>query len=146
MNDTEWVFRHAGGCLIETPDLEVPHPTPDGAPWPWVATVWTDRSATDGWGVLEWERTNRGWWLPATIAIGDIIEFGTVWPDSSDPPLASRWYGWLQRCTLHALVVIGAFEHPAGAADSARPAIDELRLAQLGELDDAETAGALRLF
>ncbi|WP_040492726.1 hypothetical protein [Ilumatobacter nonamiensis] len=144
MTATEWVFRHAGGCLIETPDPQ-PVRFPIGMPWPWVATVWPDRMAPDGWGVLEWDRTDRGWWLPATIAIGDVIEFGVVWPESGDATQASRWYGWLQRCTVHALVVIGGYDHPAHAADAARPTIDELRLAQLAAIDDLSPVGSHNL-
>jgi hypothetical protein len=143
MNTTEWVFRHAGGCLIETPDLDLDGIRPFGAPWLWAATVWPDMSSPDGWGVLEWERTQRGWWLPSTIALGDIIEFGVVWPDSDDPTAAARWYGWLQRCTRHALVLVGSFPHPAHAALSAQPTIDELRLAQLADLDDFVSVGSV---
>lgn len=141
MTATEWVFRHAGGCLIETPDPQ-PSFRPIGMPWPWVATVWADPLAPDGWGVLEWDRTDRGWWLPATIAIGDVIEFGVVWPDADDATEASRWYGWLKRCTVHALVLVGGFDHPAHAESAARPTIDELRLAQLTAIDDLAAVGS----
>ena len=101
MSATEWVFRHAGGCLIEAPDLAEPLTPPSGEPWPWIATVWADPTAGDGWGAHEWERAQRGWWLPSTIAIGDVVEFGITWPAGAETEATVRWYGWLQRCTVH---------------------------------------------
>lgn len=141
MSATEWVFRHAGGCLIETPDLPWPTPRPAGMAWPWTASVWSDPDEIDGWGALEWERNRRGWWLPSTIAIGDVIEFGITWPDSNDNDPTVRWYGWLQRCTVHALVLVGPFDHPSHAAASAVPVIDALRLSQLVEVELAHATG-----
>ena len=34
----DWVFRHAGGCLIEVPPLQLPSPPPDCYLTSWVAT------------------------------------------------------------------------------------------------------------
>lgn len=136
---SEWVFRHAGGCLIESPELAPAKARGVGGAWCWVATVWPDDSASDGWGASEWERAERGWWLPPTLAIGDVVEFGVTWPDDRQPPIR-RWYGWLQRCTVHALVLVGPFEHPALALESATPTIDELRLAQLAAVESSTVA------
>ena len=51
MTAAEFVFRHAGGCLIDTPDLEPARPG-DTEHWAWVATVWQDRHRPDGWNAL----------------------------------------------------------------------------------------------
>ena len=64
---SEWVFRYAGGCLIDTPDLATPD-APDA--WRWAATVWPDPLAPDQWAALEWGPGERGWLLPATLAQG----------------------------------------------------------------------------
>ena len=135
MSATEWVFRHAGGCLIEAPDLAEPLPRPQGEPWSWIATVWADLTASDGWGAHEWERAQRGWWLPSTIAIGDVVEFGITWPVGAQTEATVRWYGWLQRCTVHALVLVGPYSHPSHAVAAAKPTIDELRLDQLVDVE-----------
>lgn len=132
MNTPEWVFRHAGGCLIDTPDLTVPN-TPPGPPWRWIATLWPDPYRADGWAVLEWTPAERGWWMPVTLAIGDVIEFGITWADPQagrDGPTA-RWYGWVDHATDRALVVHGPFPYPSDAVDAARAVVDELRLDQL---------------
>jgi hypothetical protein len=142
MNAPEWVFRHAGGCLIDTPDLDIPgHPGTE--PWRWVATLWHDKYRPDGWAVLEWAPAERGWWMPITLAIGDVIEFGVTWADSprglAGP--TARWYGWVDHATDRALVVRGPFPHPTDAAAAARLVVDELRLDQLDapELSSVES-------
>lgn len=131
----DWVFRHAGGCLIETPDLPMPAPTPAGLPWRWVATLWADRFQPDGWAVLEWSLAERGWRLPAALAIGDIVEFGATWSDAprgiAGPTV--RWYGWVDHATDRALVVRGPYSHPADAAAGARMVVDEMRIDQLDD-------------
>ena len=68
MSAAEWVFRHAGGCLIDTPDFDLPEACCSGAPWRWIATLWPDKYRPDGWAVLEWAPAERGWWMPATPA------------------------------------------------------------------------------
>jgi hypothetical protein len=132
MNCSEWVFRHAGGCLIDTPDLHEPT-SPRGTPWRWIATLWRDKYHADGWAVLEWTPGERGWWMPITLSIGDVVEFGITWADAQRGlagPTA-RWYGWVDHATDRALVVRGPYPHPADAAEAARLVIDELRLDQL---------------
>ena len=64
----EYVFRHAGGCVIDFPDITVEHPPP-WQPYRWIATVWPDQYRHDGWGVFEWRQGERGWVLPATLAV-----------------------------------------------------------------------------
>ncbi len=125
----ERVFRHAGGCLIEGPDLPTPPPHTARDVVRWAATLWPDPARPDGWAALEWQPAPRGWWLPGPLAIGDIIEFGTTWP-ARRPPV-HRWYGWLDHATPYALIVVGPYPHPGDAHDDARPVIDALRLDQL---------------
>jgi hypothetical protein len=128
----EWVFRHAGGCIIDTPDL-VANVVSTESPYRWVATLWPDPQAGDGWGVLEWRRAERGWVMPATLAVGDVIEFGITWADHTrgiDGPTV-RWFGWLDNTTSRALIIHGPYPHPAEAASAARPLVDEIRLDQL---------------
>jgi hypothetical protein len=127
----EWVFRHAGGCLIDLPDLPA---TRAGFGWRWVATLWPDPLAADGWANLQWAAGERGWKLPVTLAIGDVLEFGVTSHDPSGRPINGctfRWYGWLDHATDYAIIVRGPYRHPRPAANAARPAVDELRLNQL---------------
>ena len=136
----EWVFRHAGGCLLDTPDLPMPR---FGVGWRWVATVWRDPLAADGWDSLVWAPGERGWQLPFTLAIGDVLEFGITAHDPHGHPIQAqthRWYGWLDHATDFALVVCGPYPHPRPAAAAARLIVDELRLGQLDppmEISDA---------
>ncbi len=127
----EWVFRHAGGCLLDTPDLPVP---PARVGWRWAATVWPDPLAGDGWAHLLWPPGERGWQLPFTLAIGDVVEFGITSADPDGQPMRAHthcWYGWLDHATTLALIVHGPYPTPGSAHCGARPVIDEVRLAQL---------------
>lgn len=132
MNASEWVFRYAGGCLIEHPDLTIPGQY--GWRYSWAVTLWPDPSMAFGWGTLRWSDGERGWDIPVTTAVGDIIEFGAVSYDHAGNELPGqmvRWFGWLSYATERALVVYGPYPTPAAAMDDARPVIDEIRLAQL---------------
>ena len=63
---------------------------------------------------------------------GDVVEFGACALDHRGEVVTmSRWWGWVQRITPHGLVVVGPFDHPMRAVESARPTVDELRLMQL---------------
>jgi hypothetical protein len=127
----EHVFRHAGGELIDQPDLPA---TRVGVPWRWTATVWPDPARPDGWGFLEWTAGERGWRLPATLVLGDVIEFGVVELDRNDHPIdatTQRWFGWLAELTPLAAIIVGPYHHAQPAALAARPLIDEIRCAQL---------------
>ena len=137
MSAVEWVCRHAGGCLIDTPDLPVPR---GGSVWRWVATLWADRYTPSGWSRLLWIPGERGWQLPVTLAIGDVLEFGLTPRDRHGKPIprrTTRWFGWLDHATDYALVVHGPYDHPNTAAVAARPIVDELRLSQLAPSIDA---------
>jgi hypothetical protein len=127
----EWVCRHAGGCLIDTPDLPA---LPDGPAWRWTATLWVDPYTACGWSRLVWMPGERGWQLPATLAIGDVLEFGAWRLDRHGRATSAKpacWFGWLDYATDYALIIHGPFHHPAAAAVAARPVVDELRLRQL---------------
>jgi hypothetical protein len=130
----EYVFRHAGGCLIEGPTLSPPSQSVGSTPgYRWVATVWPDPCQPDGWDHLSWDGGERGWLLPYTLAVGDIIEWGITWADHQrgiDGPTV-RWYGWLEHATDRALIVHGPYEHPSNAMRDANRVVDELRLDQL---------------
>lgn len=141
MTAAEFVFRHAGGCLIDTPDLEPARPG-DTEHWTWNATIWQDRHRPDGWNALEWAPAERGWVLPATTSIGDVVEFGAGAVDPYGNTRFDRWWGWIRRVSYRALIVIGPFEHPLFAEHDARATVDELRLSQLDAPDivDAVTA------
>jgi hypothetical protein len=131
MSAVEWVFRHAGGCLIDTPDLPVPR---TGVGWRWAATLWTDPYTLGGWTRLLWVPGERGWQLPATLAIGDVLEFGITHHDHRgrpNPRCTWCWFGWFDHATDYALIVHGPYDHPTHAVDAAQPVVDELRLRQL---------------
>jgi hypothetical protein len=128
----EWVFRHAGGCIIDAPDMTTIEACFE-TPYRWVATMWPDTRRPDGWGVLEWQVAERGWVIPQSLAVGDVIEFGITWADHPrgiDGPTV-RWFGWLDNTTTRALIIHGPYHHPTNAAAAARPLIDEIRLDQL---------------
>ena len=141
MSIGEFVYRHAGGCLIETPDFEPRRPS-DVENWTWTATLWRDHRQPDGWAVLEWQPGERGWLLPATTAIGDVIEFGSGTIDSSGVSRFDRWWGWIKRISPRALVVIGQFDHPMHAEHDAQTTIDEVRLSQLDAPDIVDAVAA----
>jgi hypothetical protein len=133
----EYVFRHAGGCLIDSPDLPVTT-TPQ---WPWTATVWPDATRPDGWASLIWQPGERGWRLPTTLALGDVIEFGTTAHDQYGRPIpvhTHRWYGWLHYATDYAVVITGPYRHPRHAYEDARALIDLIRLDQLDVRPDLD--------
>jgi hypothetical protein len=135
----EHVLRHAGGRLIDTPDL--PPLSTRGAVWRYVATLWPDRYERDGWGALVWDPAERGYFLPPALAVGDVIEFGIAVLASNGRKLAEhRWWGWLDHSTDRALIVHGPYEHPTPAHVAARPTIDEVRLTQLDPPHDAAVA------
>lgn len=132
MTAGEYVFRHAGGCLIDFPEIKAP-PHPVGQPWRWIATLWRDSLRPDGWASLDWLPGERGWQVPDTISCGDVLEFGVgrydpstgTWLDSH------RWFGVASYSTPLALVVVGPFRNPSDATLAAQPTIDEIRADQL---------------
>lgn len=132
---SQWVFRHAGGALIDTPDLPPPPPRGHGL-YRWTATLWHDSTHPDRWAALEWVAAPRGWWLPNTLAIGDIVEFGVTWTGALGRRHTHRWFGWLERATPLAVIVTGPYPCPEDAEAAARPRVDELRLAQLAPPGD----------
>ncbi|MAT06826.1 MAG: hypothetical protein CL424_17470 [Acidimicrobiaceae bacterium] len=142
MSATEFVFRHAGGYLLETPDLE-PRQASDVENWAWVVTLWRDAHSTDGWGALEWQTGERGWLIPATTSIGDIVEFGVGAVDRAGTTRFDRWWGWVRRVSHCALVVVGPFEHPMYAEHDAQGTVDEVRLSQLDAPDIVDAAAAV---
>jgi hypothetical protein len=131
MDATEFVLLHAGGCLIETPPMAQPKDRSQSV-WRWAATLWRDTDEADGWRALVWDRAERGWWVPHAVMRGDVVEFGAcALGHRGEVVHMSRWWGWIQRITPHGLVVVGPFDHPMRAVESARPTVDELRLMQL---------------
>lgn len=142
MTAGEFVFRHAGGYLLETPDLEPAH-SGDVENWTWVATLWRDRQSHDGWAALEWRPGERGWLMPGTTTIGDVVEFGVGALDRAGASHFDRWWGWIERFTNLALVVVGPFDHPIHAEHAARSTVDELRLCQLDEPDVIDVVAAV---
>ncbi len=92
-------------------------PFPFG-PSTWMATIWPDSQVAAGWSRLLWHPDpglGRGWAIPASLALADIIEFG-----SHGSP--ERWYGIVDSYDVAAwLTVQGPYPHPAVAyADAER--------------------------
>ena len=55
-----------------------------------------------------WETAERGWWLPAALTYGDVVEFGASTLDANlQQHDIARWWGWVSRITPFALVVTG---------------------------------------
>ncbi len=84
----------------------------------WAATVWADPTQPGGWTRLCWEQapTAGGWALPARLALGDVVEFGT----HARP--GARWYGIVDAYEPGGwLTLQGPYPHPdAAARDAAR--------------------------
>ena len=138
MNACEYVFLHAGGCLLESPDLDELSGPRGAYAWRWVATLWRDADQADGWQAMVWETAERGWWLPPALTYGDVVEFGASTLDADlEQHDVERWWGWVSRITPFAVVLSGPYVHPMRAYEAARPSVDELRLAQLGPLPAA---------
>jgi hypothetical protein len=131
----DWVFRHAGGCLIEFPPLELPAPPPRSGLYAWVATLWRDQTSLSGWSSLPWVKADRGWELPRHLAVGDVLEFGLAALSQADgrpvPGWELRWYGWLRYCNELAAVVDGPYHDVSAASAAASETLAELRLRQL---------------
>ena len=129
---TDHVFRHAAGHLVDFPDIAI-DPQAAVAPWRWIATVWPDTLEPGGWARLLWLPGERGWQIPYTLIVGDVIEFGVAWHDACGNGIThdSRWYGWVTHGTERALVLDGPHADAHQALAAARPTIDEIRLAQL---------------
>lgn len=134
----DWVFRHAGACLIEVPPLQLPPLLERCYLTSWVATWWRDAASPTGWSLWRWDRAERGWELPRHLAIGDVLEFGLAMVSNADGTVVAgcdlRWYGWLRYSTDMALVVDGAYADAASAAAAATVPLAELRLTQLPSL------------
>ena len=135
METVEWVFRHAGNCLIEVPPLELPPPPDRATMTAWVATLWPDATSHNGWTALPWVKADRGWEIPRHLAVGDVLEFGLAAVSVTDgtvlPGWEQRWYGWLIYSSPLALVVQGGYPHAPAAADGAAATVAAVRLAQL---------------
>ena len=129
---TDHVLRHAAGHLVDFPDIAI-DPRVVVAPWRWVASVWPDSLEPGGWARQVWAPGERGWQIPYTLIVGDVIEFGIAWYDQSgsEATLDRRWYGWVTHGTERALVLDGPHPDANAAFAAARPTIDEIRLAQL---------------
>ena len=121
METVEWVFRHAGNCLIEVPPLELPT-RPIGRRWSpgWRRCGRTPPPTTAG--PLAWSKADRGW-LPRHLAVGDVLEFGLAAVNATDGTTVEgfelRWYGWVAYSTDLALIVEGPYPHAPAAADGA---------------------------
>src|SRR4051812_39773279 len=109
----DWVFRYAGDCLIEFPDLHIPPPPPRCQPRAWVATLWRDPTLPGSWVSACWEPANRGWQIPSHLVVGDVVQFGLAAINPCDglpaPGCDQRWYGWLHSITELALVVASPY-------------------------------------
>jgi hypothetical protein len=131
----DWVFRHAGGCLIEFPPLELPAPPDRCELFAWAATVWRDVTSRTGWWTQPWAKGERGWVLPAHLAVGDVLEFGLAAVSAETGSVVAgwelRWYGWLRYCNDIAIVVDGPHPDVPAAASTASAVIAELCLSQL---------------
>ena len=135
MSVDNWVFRHAAGCVIEFPPLQLPPPPSGCGVRAWVASMWRDPTMASGWAHQEWAKADRGWQLPDHLAVGDVLEFGLVAFSLHDGrPLdgwQQRWYGWLRYCTDLAIVVEGPHRDALAAEAAANATVTELRLSQL---------------
>ena len=111
---------------------DVPADTCGAPAWRWAATLWPDALEPSGWARLLWTPGERGWRIPETLSVGDVVEFGVAWnvPWGSGVD-SSRWFGWVTHCTERALVLDGPYHDAREAHAAARPTIDEIRLLQL---------------
>ncbi len=84
----------------------------------WMATVWTDPGSPGGWGRMLWQPDpahGRGWLVPDSLTLGDVLEFGAHSPGGS-----ARWYGILDSYDVAAwLTVQGPYTDPTAAVREA---------------------------
>ncbi len=106
-------LRAPGSELTELPLAEI------GPALPWVASIWPDQRASDGWARMLWAPnldTGHGWWLPSQLAAGDVLEFG-----ADNEHQAVRWYGILDSYEYDRWVTVqGPYPAPDAAHDDAR--------------------------
>ncbi|MFT3851990.1 MAG: hypothetical protein QM733_04525 [Ilumatobacteraceae bacterium] len=131
----DWVFRHAGDSLLESPDLQIAPPPQHCVTRAWVATLWRDPTAAGRWVSGCWEPVERGWRMPWHLVVGDVVEFGLAAINPYDGLAVrgwdQRWYGWLRYATDVALVIAGPYHDADACAADAANAVAEMRLAQL---------------
>ena len=48
--------------------------------------------------------------LPVTPPIGDVVEFGVGWTNSDGSRDFDRWWGWIERGSHRALIVVGPYD------------------------------------
>jgi hypothetical protein len=132
---SDWVFRYAGGCLIEFPPLELPELPTEWHLVAWVATVFRDPTSRSGWTTQLWENgAQRGWCIPGHLAVGDVLEFGLAARDRdgrTPPGWERRWFGWLRNATVIAIVVDGPYPDVLAADWAATSTVAEVRFSQL---------------
>lgn len=111
-------LRSSTGVLIDSP-LETQNTV-------WVGTLWPDPQQPGGWARMTWQpdhNHHHGWWIPARLAGGDVIEFGA---DHDNQPV--RWYGIID-CydAIEWLTIQGPYSDPRVAHDDAQRLLAELR-------------------
>lgn len=122
----EHVLRVAGdGALVDWPAIGVPVGR-YGARW--AATTWPEPLNPGGWATVCWAPAPRGWYVPAHVLEGAVIQFGAWWCVGASPhPQRACWYGWVRDLRPGALVVIGPYPHPDAAVDDGAVVADRLR-------------------
>jgi hypothetical protein len=84
----------------------------------WMATVWPDERSPEGWSRMLWcpdETIGRGWVIPDRLALGDVIEFGSVTASRDE-----RWYGLLDSYDVSGwLTLQGPYADPGTAQHDA---------------------------
>lgn len=113
-------LRSAAGNLLDTPL----HRGPGG----WLGTLWPDHRVPGGWDRMLWTMPpppGHGWALPARLAGGDVLEFGTT---SGGTGGLDRWYGIVDSYDgTEWLTIQGPYPHPAAAHADAEALLAQLR-------------------
>jgi hypothetical protein len=113
-----------GGQWRELVEFPLAPPARSGPAW--AASIWPDAAA--GWTRQLWlpRGTGRGWWLPARLGQGTIVEFGADYRHRRRTT-AHRWYGIAISHDGHFLVLDAPYTHPAEAQRAADALLESAR-------------------
>jgi hypothetical protein len=120
------LFRvHADTVVIDLPLL------PSPGELAWAATMWADPREEHGWARRAWQPGPHGrGFVPATMELGDVVEFGAAAPSARDPRARSRpsgprprWYGYVHAVAPEGLLLRGPYPGPGQAHAAAQRAL-----------------------
>ncbi len=120
----EHVFRLAGNIVVEWPDVPIPAGVQGDRR---LSTVWLEPLNKSGWAEATWEPCDRGWYLPAHLTEGAVVEFDSWWYPNDPTPGRTTWYGWVRSILPGGLVVIGPYRAARAAVEDGEAVAERRR-------------------